>query len=457
MQERNVQLLIIGGGPAGYAAAIRARHLGIETVLVERDIVGGTCLNRGCIPTKTLLESAGLFRQIQASKDFGFVVEGVNVDYSKVAKRKDQVVAALVKGLRHTMQQMGIEVICGEAVFDDAGSVVVHGSNPVQLRADKTIVATGAAPADLPHIKPNGTNIFDSDSILEITELPSSLVIVGGGAIGCEFASIFQSLGVSVTIVELLDGLLPGEDEDLRKALLREFKKQKVKVLASAKLTDVSEDGDELKFSVEQKGETKELQAAACLVAIGRRPVLPEGLNVETNKQGHIVVDDQFATSAPSIYAAGDIIGGLQFAHLAFFEGMNAVQAAFGYDHRRTWHVPRCVYTHPETAAVGLTERQARERYGDVVVGTFSLKGSGKAMILGENAGICKVIATGDGTAVGFHMVGPHATEMIIEAVVALEQGMTLEQWSQCIHPHPTVNEGVQESLLTALGLPMHG
>lgn len=457
MLERSVQLLIIGGGPAGYAAAARGRQLGLDTILVERDTLGGTCLNRGCIPTKTLLESAGLFQQIKKAQEFGLSINEVDVQYDRIVERKDRIVDSLVKGLQHTMEQSGVEVVPGEAVFVGSNQVRVDGPSPTTIQAEKIITATGTTPAHLPHCRPNGENIFDSDSILRMTHLPSSLVIVGGGVIGCEFASIFQALGVSVTIVELLDGLLPGEDGDLRKTLLREFKKQKIKVLTEARLNAVVEEQGSLKFSIEQKGKERELEAAACLIAIGRRPVVPDGLDVDKDEAGYIVVNENYETSQAPVYAAGDLIGGLQLAHLAFFEGINAVNAAFGAESRRSWHVPRCVYTHPETAAVGLTEEQARQQYEDVQIGTFSLKGNGKAMILGDNAGFCKVIAEPDGRVLGFHMVGPHATEMIAEAVVALEQGLSLAEWSQCIHPHPTVNESIQESLWSALGVPLHG
>jgi len=456
LEQREVELLIVGGGPAGYAAAGRGRQLGLRTLIVEKDAIGGTCLNRGCIPTKSLLESASLYERMHRCDEFGLEASHLGVNYPQVMARKDRIVKNLVGGLGTMLQHRGIEIAEGEARFADQDAVVVDGETPLRILPQRTVICTGTVPAHLPMLEPDGRFIFDSDSILLQTSLPESMIIVGGGVIGSEFACIFQSLGVAVTIVELTDGLIPGEDQDLRRALLRELKKKKIKVQTNAKITDAAVGDDGVRVFFEQRGQTKQLHAHACLSAVGRRPVLPSGIELAAEKSGFLRVGDDFRTSVPQVYAAGDVIGGLQLAHLAFFEGIAAVSSSCGEDFASQWHVPRCVYTDPETASVGLSEQEAEEKFGEAIVGMFSLKGNGKAMILGSNSGFCKVVADPSGRVVGFHMIGPHATEMIAGAVVALEQEMTLQQWSQCIHPHPTVSESIHESVLSALGLGLH-
>lgn len=450
---QQVDLLVIGGGPAGYAGAIKAAQLGKKVVLVEQDSVGGTCLNRGCIPTKSLLESAAAFRTALESSSLGLNIQDVSVDYPKVISRKDEVVSQLVKGLTALLKGKGIDIVGGKARFEDQEVVVTSSEGEQHFQPSAVLLATGTKPLALPGLQPDGEFIYNSDQLLSESTLPSSLVIVGGGVIGCEFATVFNSLGVDVTIVELTDSLIPTEDEEIRKTLLREFKKAKIKVLTQAKV--VSIDSDNKVIQVEQKGKVKEISGERVLVSVGRQPVLPDGLTCELTDKGYVTVDSSFATSVPGVFAAGDIIGGLQLAHLAFEEGICAVNHAFGLSSANTWAVPRCVYTTPEVGCVGLTEEQARAKYEEVKVGKYFLKGNGKALIIGENSGFCKVVAVED-KVVGVHIIGPHATELIAEGVLAVEQQISLADWAEVIHPHPTVSESVKESVLQALGQGLH-
>lgn len=449
-----VDLLVIGGGPSGYCGAIRGRQLGKSVVLVEKTSVGGTCLNRGCIPTKSLLESAARFRSLSSMSEYGVEVSEAKVNFPQVMAKKDSVVKRLVQGLRYLLKQKGVEVVSGEAEFLTSSTVQV---GDVIYEPSCILVATGTAPADLPNLACDGTRILNSDQILELESLPESLLVVGGGVIGCEYATVFSSLGVDVTIVELAESILPTEDQDLSRTLMREFKKNKIKVLTSAQVKQADVDGDAVSVKVEHKGRLEEFVVDQVLVSVGRKPVFPKGFPGEVDGRGYIVVDEKFQTSVPGIYAAGDIIGGIQLAHLAFDEGTAAVEFAFGGSPKAEWQVPRCIYTHPEIAAVGLTESEAREQYGDGIrLSQFSLKGSGKAVISGADSGFCKVIADNRGNVLGVHMIGPQATEIIAEAVAVMEKGISLSDWAEVMHPHPTVAEAVREAVLAGLGRGLH-
>ncbi len=452
---KRVDLLIIGGGPAGYAGAVRARQLGKSVVLAEKDTLGGTCLNRGCIPTKAFLESAQLYSSLSTLGDHGVDVSYSAPDFSKVVARKDKIVQQLVQGLSFLMQRKGVEVVYGEAEFL-TGSTVRIGD--AVYEPERILVASGTTPLNLPNLSCDGKLVLNSDQILSLDRLPGSLVIVGGGVIGCEFASVFAAYGVPVTIVELADSILPAEDEDVSKALTREFRKRKIRVLTSAQVRRVIPQAEGTGIvEVDSRGKIEEITADCVLVSVGRKAVLPQGFPGEVDAKGLIVVNERFQTSVPHIYAAGDVIGGMQLAHLAFDEGMAAVEFAFGGSPKASWQVPRCVYTKPEIAAVGMTEREAREAYGDALqIGQFSLKGNGKAVISGLDSGFCKVIAHTSGRVLGVHMIGPQVTEIIAGAAAVLEHGISLEDWAETIHPHPTVAESVREAVLAALGRGLH-
>lgn len=453
MLSQQIDLLVIGGGPAGYSAAIRASHLQKSVVVVEKKSLGGTCLNRGCIPTKALLESAHFYKNLSSAQNHGVSLEVRGLDYAEVVKRKDQVVERLVGGLDFLLNKRDIQVIEGEAKFLSPWEIQV---GEAIFRPKKVLVATGTEPFELPGLEIDGESVVNSDQLLNRTSLPKSLVIVGGGVIGCEFATIFASYGVQVTVVELMNQILPPEDSEISKALTREFKKQKVKILTETKVKNVKRDAGRVTVEIEQRGRNSEIEAEMVLVSVGRRPVLPAEFPAELDSKGYIVVNEKFQTSVPHIYAAGDIIGGLQLAHLAFEEGWAAVNFMLGEPASNKWVVPSCVYTKPEIAAAGLTEAKAKEEFGSVITAKYSLKGNGRAVIAGEDSGFVKLVATEDGVVRGIHIIGPQATEMIGGATLALEQGLTLKEWSNVVLPHPTVSESIKEAVLSGLGIGLH-
>lgn len=451
--SQQIDLLVIGGGPAGYSAAIRARHLGKSVVVIEKSSVGGTCLNRGCIPTKALLESAHFYDSLASAQIHGVTVDVQGLDYAKVVATKDQVVKRMVDGLEFLLDRKEIRVIDGEARFVSATEVQVGEET---FQAKNILVATGTVPFELPNLPIDGERVIDSDQLLDRPSLPESLVIVGGGVIGCEFATVFASYGVKVTIVELMPQLLPPEDAEVSQTLTREFKKRKIKVLTGAKVESLRHEPGHVVVEVDHKGKAVEIETDLVLVSVGRKPVLPEGFPADVDPRGFIKVNEQFQTSVPHIYAAGDIIGGIQLAHLAFEEGWAAVNFMAGEPGRNTWFVPGCVYTKPEIASVGLTEQKAKEQYGEVLTAKYSLKGNARAAIAGDDSGFVKFVASTDGVVRGVHIIGPQATELISGAVLGLEQGMTLQQWSEVIYPHPTVSESIKEAVLSGLGIGLH-
>lgn len=451
--NQEIDLLVIGGGPAGYSGAIRASQLGKNVVVVEKDSFGGTCLNRGCIPTKSLLESSHFYGSLALAQDHGVSLEVKDLDYAQVVKTKDKIVSRLVKGLEFLLDRKKIRMVQGEARFLSAMEVQVGDE---VFKAQNVLVSTGTVPFDLPGLEPDGQYVLNSDQLLDMSALPKSLVIVGGGVIGCEFATVFASYGVQVTIVELMPQILPPEDAEISQALTREFKKKKIKVLTGSKVQGLTRQDNLVVLDVDQQGHRVQLEAEKVLVSVGRRPVLPEGFSGEVNPRGYVVVNEQFQTSVPQIYAAGDIIGGLQLAHLAFEEGWAAANNICGDPARSQWFVPSCVYTKPEIASVGLTEAQAEAKYGEVVIAKYSLKGNGKAVILGEDSGFCKFVASTDGIVRGVHIIGPQATELIAGATLALEQGLSLKEWAEVIYPHPTVSESIKETILNGLGIGLH-
>lgn len=450
---QQIDLLVLGGGPAGYSAAIRASQLGKSVVVAEKSSMGGTCLNRGCIPTKALLESAHFYGDLANAKKHGISVDVNNLDYEQVVDNKDRTVKRLVSGLQFLLNKREIRIIRGEARFNSEQKIQI-GEEIFQPK--HVIVATGTAPMEIPGLEPDGKLVLNSDQLLDVKTLPESLVIVGGGVIGCEFATIFASYGVKVTIVELMSQILPPEDKEISQTLTREFKKRKITVLTNSAVKKIIRDDDRVVVEVQQGDSITEIETDRVLVSVGRQAIVPEGFSGELDSRGYIKVNNAFQTNVPHIYAAGDIIGGMQLAHLAFEEGWAAANNICDEKARHKWFVPSCVYTQPEIGSVGLTEEQAREEYGDVTVAKYLLKGNGKAVIVGSDSGFCKLIASSDGIVRGVHIIGPQATELISGATVALEQGLTLEKWGEIIYPHPTVSEAIKETVLSGLGTGLH-
>lgn len=453
-------VVVIGSGPGGYVAAIRAAHNGLKAALVERDKrLGGTCLLRGCIPTKSLLQSAAVLDTCGRAADFGVEVERAALNFEKVMKRKERVVAKLSGGVAGLMKKYGVAVLKGHGRLAGPGRVEVQGEGGAQvLEAKSVILATGSEVKNLPGLAPDHRRILTSDSILEIGAVPKSLVVLGAGAVGMEFASIFRSFGAQVTVVELLPHLLPLEDEDVSKEMEKAFRRRKIEFLLQTKVERVEATEAGVRIVAGSPTGPQALEAEALLVAVGRKPV-SENLGLDSVglelDRGFIPVDGQMRTKVPGIWAIGDLVPTLALAHVASHEGIVAADSIAGknpaplnYD-----RAPSATYTAPEAASVGLTEKKARERGYDVKVGVFPFAAIGKASIAGENDGFVKIVGEKKYDEVlGVHIVGAHATELIAEACAALQLETTTEELARTIHAHPTLSEAMGEAAHAALG-----
>ena len=461
MAEQQYDVVIIGSGPGGYVAGIRAGQLGLKVAVIEKDpFIGGTCLHRGCIPTKALLENAEIWHKIQKSKEFGITVGDVKIDWTVAQGRKQAIVDNNSKGIEFLFKKNKVERITGFAKVVKAGVVDVDGK---QLQAKNIILAMGSVPRDLPHIKSDGKHIINSDHILAIDRIPKSMLVIGAGAVGCEFASIFSRFGTTTTIVEVMPQLLPIEDEEISKEFTRIFKKKGITVLTDAKVLscEVGENG--VKSTIEVKGKQQVVETEIVLSATGRRAVTEncglENTKVVVNERGFVEVDEYMRTAEPGIYAIGDIVPTPALAHCASAEGIVAVEHMAG-KHARPInydHVPNATYTDPEVASVGLTEKKAKERGYDVKVGKFPFTANSKAKIIGEANGLVKYVVDAKYDEVlGVHIVGPKATELIVEACAALELEATSESIAKTIHAHPTLSEALMEAAEDVHGQAIH-
>lgn len=455
-------IIIIGGGPAGYVAAITAAQQGDEVTIINQGSLGGTCLNEGCMPTKALLESAGVYTKLQHASEFGIRLPSgrIGIDWEAVQGRKNKIVSTLVQGIGYLMRKNKVKVVEGSATFLTSRVLrVLNNGKQEEVTADKFIIASGSEPIELPFAPFDGDWIIHSSQAMSLPSIPSSLLIIGGGVIGCEFASIFSRLGTKVTIVEMADQLLPGEDKDVAVILQKELENDGVSIYSSTRLTDLNKGQKKAVFENE-KG-LQEVQADLVLVSIGRKPRVNhlglEDIGIDFSRKG-IVVNEQMQTSLPNIYACGDVIGGIQLAHVAFHEGTVAALNACGMEARVNYHaVPRCIYTSPEIASVGLTQKQAVDQYGDIRVGEFPFSANGKALIANERAGKVKVLVEPEyGEIVGVSIVGPHATELIGQGTVMLHAELTTESMEQFIAAHPSLSEAIHEAILSAVGHAVH-
>lgn len=458
---KTYEVAVVGGGPAGYVAAIRAAKLGRTVALVEARELGGTCLNRGCIPSKTLLRHAEVIESIEKAKSWGIETGPVTVSLSKMMERKDEVIQKLRTGIAYLMKQGKIDVLngYGEVQADGVIQVDLNG-NQETIKADKIILATGSKPIVPPIPGLERGNFHTSDTIFDITEIPASLVIVGGGIIGVEFACIFAAIGVPVTIIEMSGSIVPSEDPQAAKVLAKSLKKKGITILTSTKVTAVEQEDEARLVHVEdQNGHKETVQTDMILLSVGRSPNTSAFNSLELEMNGPFVkVDEKMATSLPNIYAAGDLVGNWQLAHVASAEGLVAAANAAGQEETIDYHVvPRCVYTNPEIASVGMTEEEAEQKGIPFKVVKVDHAGNGKALTLDEKEGFTKLIAdTTYGEILGVSMVGPHVTEMIAEPSAYMRLEGTVDELATMIHAHPTVSESLYEAAASWLGRGVH-
>lgn len=458
----NYDLIVIGGGPAGYVGAIRAAQLGKKVAVVEKERAGGTCLNWGCIPTKSLLRNAELFHLLShQAAEFGLKFDNLSFDWDKVIKRSREVSDKNAAGIEFLFKKNKIDYIRGEADIDKPGSVKVKlaGGKEETHTAPKILLATGCVPRPMPGLPFNGKTVISSKEAMILPKQPKSMIIIGAGAIGMEFGYFYNAFGTKVTIVEMLPNLLPVEDTEVSQTVEKSFAKQGVTALTNTKVvkTEATETG--VKITVEGK-KTETLEAEVALVAIGVAPLLPTGtLKFDLTERGYIKTNDNYETSVPGIYGAGDIIGPPWLAHVASFEAVQAVEGMFkaGHKPKKLSHFPGCTYCHPQVASVGLTERAAKEKGLKFKVGKFPFMASGKARAIGDIDGFVKIlIGEPHGEILGAHIVGPEATEMIAELGLAMTLEATYEEIEATIHAHPTLSEAVHEATGAAFGHAIH-
>jgi dihydrolipoamide dehydrogenase len=452
-------VVVIGAGTGGYSTALRAAELGKRVALVERDDrLGGTCLLRGCIPTKALLQSASVMDTVERASEWGIKAAG-EPDWSAIRAFEDAMVDKLVKGVTGLVRGRKIDVLTGTATFAAAGALQVNGDT---VAATDVVIATGSRPRLLPGLQV-GPRVLTSDEALRLDRIPSSAIVIGGGAVGLEFASMYRSFGADVTLVEALPSIAPLEDEDLSKQIARAFRKRGITTVAGATVTSIVEDDERVTLGYDAAGGSSSVDAEICLVAIGRGPVT-EGLGLDAagvalHPKGFVEVDDQLRTNVPHVWAVGDVAATpLQLAHVAFTEGIAVAERIAGIDVPAIDYatIPRVTYCSPEIASVGLTEVQARDAGYDIVVEKLDLRAIGKANIVGEGGLVKVVAAAGDGPVLGIHMVGPHVTDLIAEGMLITAWEASPSDVAPHIHPHPSLSEGVGEAMLALAGKALH-
>ena len=464
--ESNYDLVVIGSGPGGYVAAIRAGQLGLKTAILEPEELGGVCLNWGCIPSKALLKNAEIVSYFKRAEEFGLKMDNFSADFSVAIDRSRKVVDRNTKGVAFLLDKNKVDHIQGTGKIVGAGKVEVgpDGTMPGGsiIEAKNIIVATGARPRSIPPLPVDGDKIITSRESIVMKDLPSSIVIVGGGAIGVEFAYIYKMYGVQVTIVEMLPRLVPNEDEDISAQLERAFKRHRIDFLTGAGVTGVDTSGSSVKVTVEKDGAAQTLECDKVLVAIGIQPNVEdiglETVGIATARTG-IVVDEKMATNVAGIYAIGDVNGKMPLAHVASAQAMIAVETIAGLETQPLdyTYMPRATYCMPQIASFGLTEAQAREQGRDINVGTFNVQANGKALAMGEGSGLVKLVVDAKyGEILGGHMIGPEVTELLGElSMTRLLEGTVLELgWA--VHAHPSLSEILKEAALGAQGRTIH-
>ena len=459
----NYDIIVIGSGPGGYVTAIRASQLGFKTAIIEKENLGGICLNWGCIPTKALLKSAQVFKYINHAEDFGLNKVEASFDFPNVVQRSRGVAEKMSKGVEFLMKKNNIDVIFGTAKVKPGKKVAVEKDGAVtEYTAEHIVLATGARSRELPNLPQDGKKVIGYRQALTLPKQPKSMIVVGSGAIGVEFAYFYATMGTEVTVVEFMPNIVPVEDEDVSKHLEKSFKKAKIKVMTNASVESVDTSGDGVKAQVKTEKGVVELQADILLSAVGITANIEniglEEVGIKTEK-GRVVVDEWYRTSVPGYYAIGDILPTQALAHVASAEGITCVEKIKGLDVERIdyGNIPGCTYCTPEIASVGLTEKQAKEKGYEIKVGKFPFSASGKATANGDTDGFVKVIFDAKyGEWLGCHMIGTGVTEMIAEAVAARKLETTGHEILKTVHPHPTLSEAVMEAIAAAYGEVIH-
>ena len=448
-----MKIAIIGGGPGGYTAAIRAAQLNAEVTLIEKEKLGGTCLNKGCIPTKVLLHSTEAYQAAKNFEDIGIKVAGTELDWDQVQRRKTEVVDKQVKGVEMLLANNNVRKINGEGSFLNKNQIKVKEPDGSETIADfdYAIIASGSKPIVIPIPGVDLPGVITSDEALNLREIPKSMLIIGGGVIGSEFAEVFSAAGCKVTIIEMLPNIIANMDKDIVSTLVFKFENSGVEIHTDTKVVSISKSEEGLAVNTESAGKDRTFSAEKVLLAIGRKPatdnLVLENADIVTNR-GAVAVNKNMQTNVPNIYAIGDAAGGVMLAHAASSEGILAVESIMGMKSNIDFNtIPYCVYTKPELAGVGLTEDQAREKGYDVRVGLFPMSINGKAMIEDEQQGLVKYVTdNATGEVLGLHISGPSATELIVEGALALRLEATIDEITSTIHAHPTVAEALHEA-----------
>lgn len=471
---KEYDLVVLGGGTGGYVGAIRAAQLGLKVAIVEKEKLGGTCLHKGCIPSKTLLRTAELYRQMKSSEHYGIETNHLHLQFDQVQKRKNRIIDQLHKGVQSLINKGKIDVfygfgrILGSSIFSPIpGTISVeheNGDDNTMLIPKNVLIATGSSPRTLPGLHMDGSYVLNSDHALQLEKLPPSIIIIGAGIIGMEWASMLTDMGVTVTVIENKDEILYEEDKDIRREVEQSLHKRGVTFITSATIHTESisiKDGVSVPFT--KNGEERKISAAKLLVSVGRKPNI-DGIGLTNTaiqvQNGYIVTNDMYQTNESHIYAIGDCIGGMQLAHVATAEAIVAVehmaeQNPTSIDKN---NIPTCIYSYPEVGRIGLTEQQAIEKGIHFKVGKFPFQAIGKALVYGEKEGFCKVIVDKDtNDIIGIHMVGPQVTDMISEASLAKFLDATAWEISKTIHPHPTLSEVFVEAALSVDEMQIHG
>ncbi|TAF44789.1 MAG: dihydrolipoyl dehydrogenase [Sphingobacteriales bacterium] len=460
----NYDVIIIGTGPGGYVAAIRAAQLGLKTAVVEKEALGGICLNWGCIPTKALLKSAQVFEYISHAADYGIQLQGAEADFTAVVKRSRGVADGMSKGIQFLMKKNKIDVLMGFGKIKAGGKVDVKAADGTtkEYSAKHTILATGGRPRELPNLKIDGVKIIEYRKAMTLPSLPKTMVVVGSGAIGVEFAYFYATMGTKVTIVEFMDNIVPVEDEDVSKQLMRSFKKIGIEIMTKSSVESVDTSGEGCKVSVKTEKGNIVLETEIVLSAVGVATNLEgiglEEVGVKTDK-GKVLVDEFYKTNIAGVYAIGDIVPGQALAHVASAEGIICVEKIAGHHPEPLdyGNIPGCTYCSPEIASVGLTEKKAIEAGYEIKVGKFPFSASGKASAAGAKDGFVKIIYDAKyGELLGAHLIGANVTEMIAEIVVARKLETTGHEMLKAVHPHPTMSEAIMEATADAYGEVIH-